>query len=345
MFDSDTMMLTDNEHLLKAAKKNYNQFKVPTGLVKAKKTQRYYTDEQKADLDIKTSVNKIGEIINFSQVLNNLYWNRISEGSTHEELLELYCDICQLDVMSNIEIDSAKKEFETSNTIELQALRTKYKEELTTEDGKAILPLFFGYISELKGYNNTEKKEYRRFNTTMDHIQIIMQEHKRSAKRKKYYPLVSILDKEKYNTSKINEGQITRIIKGIREHVNKTKQTRMKLREGRLDYDECSQIISTSFDVCVEDIQRMRLGYSTMYKLISLCEEKDFSDIKGVLFEVLFSVGNKDFYKVIEHSRENYIYIEQSDKEEEMKLFGLDFHKFQIEEKNTKKRTEKSKES
>lgn len=60
------MMLTDNEILIRAAEKNYDLFKVPTSLVESKKTRRSYTNAQKADLDIKTSVNKIGEIINLS---------------------------------------------------------------------------------------------------------------------------------------------------------------------------------------------------------------------------------------------------------------------------------------
>lgn len=55
-------MLTDNPILIGAAQKNYDKFLVPTSLVDAKKVVRYYTKEEQADLDIKTSVNKIGEI-------------------------------------------------------------------------------------------------------------------------------------------------------------------------------------------------------------------------------------------------------------------------------------------
>lgn len=55
-------MLTDNPILIGAAQKNYDKFLVPTSLVDAKKVVRHYTKEEQADLDIKTSVNKIGEI-------------------------------------------------------------------------------------------------------------------------------------------------------------------------------------------------------------------------------------------------------------------------------------------
>lgn len=63
-FDSDTILLTDNTKLIELARRHYGEFKVPTNLTTASKIQRYYTTTQKADLDIKTSVNKIGEICN-----------------------------------------------------------------------------------------------------------------------------------------------------------------------------------------------------------------------------------------------------------------------------------------
>ena len=103
-YDSDTILLTNNEVLIRAAKKNYHIFKTPTNLVESVKLKRKYTPEQQCDLDVKTSVNKIGEIVNLSQVLNSVYWDKLHHGATHEELHSLYCDIATLDVMSNLEI-------------------------------------------------------------------------------------------------------------------------------------------------------------------------------------------------------------------------------------------------
>lgn len=103
-YDSDTILLTDNPLLVKRAVQNYGRFQVPTCFVSAQKIKRYYTDEQKADLDVKTSVNKIGEIVNLSQQLNSLYWHNINNGQGFEENQGLYEDICKLAVLSNIEI-------------------------------------------------------------------------------------------------------------------------------------------------------------------------------------------------------------------------------------------------
>lgn len=107
-FDSDTMLITNDPLLIKAAERNYNNFLVPTNLVESVKTKRYYTNAQKADLDIKTSVNKIGDIINKSQELQSYMWDQINSGldCKSEEVKRLYADICQLSVMSNVEIDS-----------------------------------------------------------------------------------------------------------------------------------------------------------------------------------------------------------------------------------------------
>lgn len=151
-FDSDTMLLTDNEILVTAAKRNYNNFPVPTKLVESAMRSRRYTNREKADLDIKTSVNKIGEIINLSQELNSILWDRINKGASIDDVMELYCDISQLDVMSNLEIDSAKRENPANNTRELQLLKKKY--DVRDKKNRHVRPLFFKYIDGYKGYRD-----------------------------------------------------------------------------------------------------------------------------------------------------------------------------------------------
>lgn len=106
-FDSDTMLLTNNKILIDAAEKNYDKFLVPTKFVDSIKLNRVYTAEDKADLDIKTSVNKIGEIINASQEIQSIMWERINSGESIDEVMGIYCDTAQLDVMSNLEINSS----------------------------------------------------------------------------------------------------------------------------------------------------------------------------------------------------------------------------------------------
>jgi hypothetical protein len=97
-------MITDNPLLIKVAERNYNNFGVATSLVPAKKLDRTYTASQQADLDVRTSVNKIGEIINLAQELNTIIWSTLNSGGTLEDIKELYMDVSKLNVLSNIEI-------------------------------------------------------------------------------------------------------------------------------------------------------------------------------------------------------------------------------------------------
>lgn len=67
--------------------------------------KRKYSSAQKADLDIKTSVNKIGEIVNLSQELNTMMWDMLNSGASYEDVAEIYYDSSKLCIMSGIEIN------------------------------------------------------------------------------------------------------------------------------------------------------------------------------------------------------------------------------------------------
>lgn len=148
-YDSDTMLITDNDLLINVAKKNYDLFKVPTSLVGSVKSAYRYTMFDKAELDIKTSVNKIGEIVNLSQQLNSLMWQRLNDGASQQEVMPLYNDICKLAVLSGIEIDSAKKTFSINKGREITTLKEKYK---LTDDSRTVKPMFFKMITQENGF-------------------------------------------------------------------------------------------------------------------------------------------------------------------------------------------------
>lgn len=194
-FDSDTMLLTDNEILVTAAKRNYDNFPVPTKLVESAKRNRRYTNREKADLDIKTSVNKIGEIINLSQELNSILWDRINKGASIDDVMELYCDISQLDVMSNLEIDSAKRENPANNTRELQLLKKKY--DVRDKKNRHVRPLFFKYIDGYKGYRD----DYHVYVEQDDEFQKLFKTDK--------YKDVQTIKKESANNIVIERGRMS----------------------------------------------------------------------------------------------------------------------------------------
>ena len=154
-YDSDTMLITDDELLIEAADRYKDFFKVPVCNIQAaqKTSQTLY------DLDYNTSENKIGEIVNLSQKLNSILWDEIHKGASEADVLAIYEDVCKLAVLSGLEIDKAKRSFDNVNVgKELVTLRKKYDKPA---------PKFFAEIDEqVKG----RKKQYVFYNTAMDYI-------------------------------------------------------------------------------------------------------------------------------------------------------------------------------
>lgn len=324
-FDSDTVLLTDNEVLIRAAKRNYHVFKTPTSFVTAQKVKRYYTPEEQADLDIKTSVNKIGEIINLSQELNSLLWDKMYHGSSYDDIKELYYDICQLDVMSGIEIDKAKKEFDVNNSKELDKMREKYKEELSDEYNKKKIPHFFSHIARQKGYYNPEKKNYCKYHTSMDYLQTIVNGFKiKNPYKKDWLPFVSILDNSLFRTNRVNQNQIDKICEMLRKYISERKN----IFGSDLDKDDKFSKSQLLYENLVSDIESEVIGFSTLFRLLSSLEDKENSQIKNTLLQVLYLCGNDNFKKAI---------IDSSTKIEELEVGGNDIKLFNIGYKIAKK--------
>lgn len=295
-FDSDTVLLTDNHILIRAAKRNYSVFKTPTSFVTAKKVKRYYTPEEQADLDIKTSVNKIGEIINLSQELNSLLWDKMYHGASYNDVKELYYDICQLDVMSGIEIDKAKKEFDIDNGKELDKLREKYKEELSDEYNKKRMPHFFAHISRQKGYYNPEKKNYCKYNTSMDYLQTIVNGFKiKNPYKKDWLPFVAVLDNKLYRTSGVNQKQINKIYSILKGYIGDRKN----IFGSELDKEDKYKKAHLLYENLISDIDSEIIGFSTLFRLLSSLEDRENSQIKNTLLQILYLCGNESFNKAI----------------------------------------------
>lgn len=295
-FDSDTVLLTDNEFLINAAKRNYHVFKTPTSFVTAKKVKRYYTSDEQADLDIKTSVNKIGEIINLSQELNSLLWDKMYHGAGYNDIKDLYYDICQLDVMSGIEIDKAKKEFDIDNGKELNRIRDKYKKELSGELDKKNTPHFFAHISRQKGYYNPEKKNYCKYNTSMDYLQTVVNSFRiRTPYKKDFLPFVAVLDNRLFRTTHVNQKQINKIYGIVKSYIAE----RRNIFSSKADKDEKNARATLLYDNMVADIESESIGFSTLYRLLTSIEDKENMQIKNVLLKVLYLCGNENFNKAI----------------------------------------------
>lgn len=104
MFDSDTILITDDNVLVRCAEKYYNIFKVPTMIVESSKKKRHYTSSDKADLDIFCDNDNIGVIVNLSQEINTIMWDRINRLGDWKGAMSAYYDNCLLSILSEIAI-------------------------------------------------------------------------------------------------------------------------------------------------------------------------------------------------------------------------------------------------
>ncbi|MBR4767122.1 MAG: hypothetical protein IK085_10225, partial [Clostridia bacterium] len=73
-YDSDVMLISDNNVLSQAALRDYGSFPVPFNGIEFDKSK----NKSLAEIDRLISENKIGEIVNLSQKLNTIYWSIIN---------------------------------------------------------------------------------------------------------------------------------------------------------------------------------------------------------------------------------------------------------------------------
>lgn len=328
-FDSDTMLITNNKILISAAKKNYHLFKVPTRNINPPKSKRHYTFDDLADLDDKTSNNKIGEIVNLSQELNSLLWDMVSKSgesveNQYEYIKEIYYDVCQLDVMSNIEIDKAKKEYPIDTTAELKRMRKKYENLLIMTDGRKRMPYFLGFIADIKNYKNNDRKDYQKYDTSMDFLHVCIGNN-RSTKSKgsDFLPISEIFKPLDYDRNKVVKAQISKIIEMAE---NTLSYNKMIAQSSCLTSEEKHLYIVKAKEDLLYEINSMKISNHTMYRLLWHLDSQKNSGVKNLLFYILFNYKNDVLTELLnQYDRINTFLIE--DKNGEIIIYNRKFAK------------------
>lgn len=322
-FDSDTMMLTNNKLLIAAAERNYSKFAIPTSLVSAIKRKRYYNNSDKCDLDIKTSVNKIGEIVNLSQELNTLFWNNIHSGQTFEDNQELYDDIVKLAILSNVEIDKAKKEYQLDSTEEIGILKKKYLRK--DKRDRYIKPNFFGHLARTKGYYNSKRKNYKKHHTTMDYVQTAIRRFHIPRYRwdgtTAQIPFLAIVDRSMYEKGQQNYSQIRRVLDVVREA---KADIQMVYAANHSSGEEKYRAVSEIKERCSDFITNLKMTTSTMYFLLKELEKPENKDITMSLLNILFNSRNGAFFDLILTSKEPVGHLEE-DTNGIIHLYGINY--------------------
>lgn len=213
--------------------------------------------------------------------------------------------------MAKYKGDKAKKEFSIDNTVELNRIRDKYAEQLTTEDDKRILPSFFGWVARQKGYYDSKHKAYLQHDTSMDYLQTIV----RRFKTKNRIPdptsrLIDIFDMTNYRKTNVNKKQISHIMKYVKWYtveVNKLFSDHYYIDPSNInDYEETRYEKYHMFqEELINHINQYRIGFSTMVFIIKHFELKEYYRYRNILLPLFFTVCNQSFVESVIQSQKD----------------------------------------
>lgn len=342
-FDSDSILITDNEILLRAAEKNYDWFKVPTSFIEAKKIQWVYNSKSQAQLDINTSVNLIGQIVNLSQYLNSIMWeniyndlaNGVDKETAFKNQRELYDNICILSSASGSEIDKAKKMFDVNTSRLLDNLKNEYG--VYTEVGgkvKFTKPLFFKNITLGNGYTLNPNHHYRLFETPMDYLQKAIDRFRAEKMEIKNLPFCEIIKPVDIDWGKASLRRYEKVDIVIEE----IKRYRGMIQELYSDYSSKSKeekvAVIREADIlrskCVESVSNRRYIDVELYLLLKEIDKERNAGYARTIFDILFSTGNIDLYDLIRNATDDIYKITKKTNDNSVSLFDLTYFKQKI---------------
>ena len=254
-YDSDTMLVTINQHLLSAVKPEYNSFKVPVcAVAPCGKSEYENTPKGLARLDGVIAENKIGDIVNLSQFLNSLLWHRISEGESLAEMLPLYYDICKLAVLSGMEIDKAKRMYSVKTDKVLRLLKKPRDAYKKVHGGK--LPEFFRFMTADDTTPATDERA--KLMTPMSFVYDHVEQYRSKVRKTKNVPLSSLFELDASDTGANDTHKKQQILKVVEEAQKEISLQLMRARHAKradkLIYREKAQ---RAYENCLSAVSKL----------------------------------------------------------------------------------------
>ncbi len=285
-YDSDSMLITNNELIYKTAKKNYDKFGVPVcGL---SENNKHENNLYQIDYDIYN--NQIGPIVNLSQILNSILWDKLYRN---ENISGIYNDICILAVLSGIEIDKAKRDYGISALSIMNKIRKKHL--INEIDSPMLLKKVRSQKNELEDLN-----DYKYFDTSMDYLIRLVEEIKiekieHTDHRSSIIELMNDVPKPggpNYN----NKDMVIPIIEETYNKINAIKKEakeKKKTENEDIDYKKLHMLIQNEYDKAMKEIGQKLKSPQTV-KLI--LEELDKSNKGKFFWDTLFYLLKKNKY-------------------------------------------------
>lgn len=272
-YDSDMMLLVDDETIVGAAKRHADDFKVPVCKIEVEGK----TDRELFEIDAMTGENRIGEIVNLSQRLNGLLWDELNGGKSWDDVKEIYYDICILAVTSGIEIDKAKRNYGIDAGEVIAKLAKKYIEKIT------FRPYFFKEITykNVEEDKKTEKKviRYRFYRTPMDFVYMRVSSAtnyvKGKPKKKNFLPLSQLFLPDVVEPTRNDYCKKDRICELLKEYNNKIRSTNACIRES--DKEEQEILIENLYELkrkMTEDVLDMITSVQLLKLVLTSLQKK-----------------------------------------------------------------------
>lgn len=343
--DGDSLLITNNYHLVNAGKRlqesiklngeYIKRFLVSTDFTPKSSIKRTYTSEDLSDTDIKCSSNKIGEIINLAQMLNSLYWDKKCKGTNETELFELYKDISNLNILSCIEIDRAKKISPVGAKKELDKIRKKhslgkgYIVRNKTKKEVGIRPKFFKYLDGGKNY------KFNWFNTGMDYLEQVLDEEIKRKGENEYTKDVLLSDLLlNIKVSKSEKSVCDRLKKLILE----MKEKQNKIWSGK--YDNKYELAQEIYTDTLNKLINFNITEGVVYTIIDRTSKgyvnesmKEWKTIGLKILKLLYDYNKYTLLKLIKFDNKNYdVLIENVNGN--IKLYDKTYEKIAKKRKN-----------
>ena len=309
-YDSDSMLVTNDQFLYLSAKTCYENMGVPVCCVAPVGKAEYSSSAvDLARLDLAIAENKIGDIVNLSQFLNSLLWHNVNDGASINDILPIYNEICILAVLSGMEIDKAKRMYAVKTGKVLHRLEKRKQEFKKANGGK--LPNFYYFITGQE--EKIEKNNTATLNCPMSIIYdfVIKYEPYRLPKRKVKLSDLFALDESDSDSNDYHRKK--NIIVAVQKAEDDIRY--LRIRESKAQGDakvilraEMQAILDECLKVVARNVSNDHV-LGLLLRELDSGEKKEISQIKSFLFAcLLFEKNGRLLSKV--KTPEDYHYTE-----------------------------------
>lgn len=285
-YDSDTVLLSPEDILVKLAKVSNDNYPVVINAVEGSKVEYRLNAEDmyKVDDDLSMSTQLIGVVTNKSQQLLSVYWDNLTNRKSTEGMLD---SISKLVALSGISIDLAKVE------VDIDPMKTVREINKTFELKNGNNPMFWVNVSQ----NPNARKKIEFYNTAMDYLDAEFTDLK-AAKRRKTVTMESLLeDIDQKKTNRKQRARVADLVSEMQGDVSRVHVNMVIVTDS--DFEEKNNVITEIQNDYLSTIGKFKVKEDTMY---SLLRNTDKSDTSVRLMNVLYKTQIDVFMSVFKEN-------------------------------------------